>query len=55
LAIANNYSSYEKVTEQREFVTHKGEHRRADCLRYFYGHMLPFCGDCSGRACELRR
>jgi uridine phosphorylase len=25
LAIANNFSSYEKVTEQRDFVTYKGE------------------------------
>ena len=26
----------------------------ADCLRNFYGHRLPFCSDCSRRACELR-
>jgi uridine phosphorylase len=25
LTIANNFSSYEKVTEQRDFVTYKGE------------------------------
>ena len=49
LEIAKKFSSYEKVTEQRGFVTYKGENRRAECLRDFYGYRMPFCGDCGGR------
>ena len=31
LEIAKNFSSYEKVTEQREFVTYKGKHGGREC------------------------
>ena len=31
LEIAEKYSPYEKVTEQREFVTYKGKHGGREC------------------------
>jgi purine-nucleoside phosphorylase len=31
--IAEKFSSYEKVTEQREFVTYKGKHGGRECDR----------------------
>ena len=31
LEIAEKFSSYEKVTEQREFVTYKGKHGCREC------------------------
>jgi len=31
LEIAKKFSSYEKVTEQREFVTYKGKHGGREC------------------------
>jgi uridine phosphorylase len=31
LEIAEKFSSYEKVTEQREFVTYKGKHGGREC------------------------
>ena len=31
LEIAKNFSSYEKVTGQREFVTYKGKHGGREC------------------------
>ena len=31
LEIAEKFSSYEKVTEQRGFVTHKGKHCGREC------------------------
>ena len=59
LEIAKKFYSYEKVTEQWEFATYKGDrYRRAERLRDFYGYRISFCGDCGGRVarhCPVNR